>query len=311
MIHKFCPNCGNQLIAGAKFCPDCGQQLPIQEPEKPGPEKTEVPLFEEEDDTITEVPTENLSGDLDFSAFNKKIRLKNSQSTVVKWAAYSAIFFFLLILSTIFEWSPLYEVFALAFLSFFLLIMSLVVVFIFRSREKKLDALITGENLLAEWTLTEDQKENYVNHLFSETKEKNKAIFLTIAFMIVLIFGIFVVFMDEAKLFMALMGIGIIILLSAFAFGMPVYYRNKNRNGDGIILIGAKYAYINGYFHNWDFPLSGLSNVKIIKTPFYGIDLVYYYTDRTMEHSQQIKIPANTDIDLAGLIKEMKDLNQN
>jgi hypothetical protein len=79
--------------------------------------------------------------------------------------------------------------------------------------------------------------------------------------------------------------------------------------GDGNILIGAKYAYINGYFHNWDFPLSGLSMVKAINEPFYGIYLSYYYTDRTLRHSEEIYIPSNKEVDLEKLIIKLNKLN--
>ena len=114
---------------------------------------------------------------------------------------------------------------------------------------------------------------------------------------------------DEGKLAMFLVLIGLITFLSLFAFGMPFYYKMKNAKGDGNILIGAKYAYINGYFHNWDFPLSRLSKVEKIKEPFYGIQLVYYYTERTLEHSEELIIPVNKDLDIKALITELKASN--
>ena len=84
----------------------------------------------------------------------------------------------------------------------------------------------------------------------------------------------------------------------------------KNSKADGHILIGAKYAYINGFFHNWDFLLSGLSSVKIITEPFYGINLAYYYTDRTFTHSEELLIPANTETNLEDLVGVLKEMNQ-
>ena len=103
--------------------------------------------------------------------------------------------------------------------------------------------------------------------------------------------------------------IGLLVFLSFFAFGMPRYYKYQNSKNDGNILIGAKFAYINGYFHNWDFVLSGLSKVKIIDEPFYGIGLVYYYTDRTFRHSEALYIPANEGENLEGLVAVLKEKN--
>jgi len=108
-------------------------------------------------------------------------------------------------------------------------------------------------------------------------------------------------------MFLAL--VGLLVFLSLFAFGAPLYYRYKNLKNDGEILIGAKFAYINGYFHNWDYILSGLKKATIIEKPFYGIHLVYYYTDRTFTHSEELYIPVNKDIDLERLIIDLKKSN--
>ncbi len=172
------------------------------------------------------------------------------------------------------EWSLVAGFWALSMISLLFFITSLIVAWMFHARSEKLETLISGENLLAEWRLTPQQKESYINY-----------------------------FLKQESL------IGLILFLSFFAFVMPIYYRSSNRKGDGRILIGTKYAYINGYFHNWDFPLSRLSKIKIIKEPFYGIYLVYYYTDRTLEHSEELFIPADEDMDLEGLMQSMKEQN--
>ena len=150
---------------------------------------------------------------------------------------------------------------------------------------------------------------NYINYFYEQEKEKNRAILFSISLISVIIFGIFILVIDEGKLAMFGVWIALMLFLSFFAFIMPIYYRNSNRKKDGRILIGAKYASINGYFHNWDFILSGLSRIKIIKEPFYGINLVYYYTDRTFRHSEEIFIPANEEIDLETLVASMRELN--
>jgi len=198
---------------------------------------------------------------------------------------------------------------ALAFISFFLLLSTIVISFMFKSREKKMQKLLTGENLIAEWKLSSKEKEAYANYLFKNEKNKNRVILYSLSAVSFFVFGIFILFIDEGQLAMMGVWVGLIIFLSLFAFGAPFYYKMKNKNGDGNILIGAKYAYINGYFHNWDFILSGISKVKKINEPFYGIQLVYYYTDRTFKHSEELTIPVNLDIDIDDLINQLKQLN--
>ncbi len=87
---------------------------------------------------------------------------------------------------------------------------------------------------------------------------------------------------------------------------MPAFYRNKNLKGDGVIMIGQKFAYINGFFHNWDFPLSGIQKVKIIDKPFHGLYIKYYYFDRTLKNTEELNIPAPPDIDLEHVVSLLK-----
>ncbi|CAA6827844.1 MAG: Unknown protein [uncultured Sulfurovum sp.] len=243
-------------------------------------------------------------------SINERISPKNNQQTVVKRFYIFLVVFGLLTILPHLEWSPLSGFWALSFISFFIFISSLVIMWMFRSRSEKLQTLISGENLLAEWTLTEEQKERYINYFYEQEKGKNMGILFSISFVASIVFGLFILFIEEGKLAMMGVLLTLILFLSFFALVMPLYYRYSNRKEDGHILIGGKYAYINGYFHNWDFMLSGLSRITIIKEPFYGINLVYYYTDKTFRHSEEIFIPANEDIDLEILISSMKELNK-
>lgn len=179
----------------------------------------------------------------------------------------------------------------------------------FRGRAKKLQTLISGDNLLAYWRLTPEQKKQYVNYLYEQKRGQNIVILFFTSIIIVVVFVTFILFIDEEKLIMLGAMLGLIFFLALFAFAMPLYYRYQNNKGDGQVLIGTKYAYINGYFYNWDYPLSGLSKINIIKKPFYGIDLVFYYTDRTIQHQYEILIPANNEVELQSLVKSMRETN--
>lgn len=293
---NYCPNCGVKLEKEVKFCSKCGTEiLAPQSSKSDKPEHTSKETSARKND--------------DLKAINKKIGLDNNQELMVKrFYIITAILGILTILPFM-EWSPIAGVWAIAFVSFFLFISSLIIMWMFRGRSQKLQTLISGENLLAEWTLSPEQKSNYINYFYEQEKGKNMAILFSISFIALIVFGIFILFIDEGKLAMLGVLVGLILFLAFFAFVMPIYYKNSNQKGDGKVLIGAKYAYINGYFHNWDFILSGLSRIKIIKEPFYGINLVYYYTDRTLEHSEEIFIPANEDVDLESLVVSMKELN--
>lgn len=294
---KYCANCGEKLNDGAKFCTNCGEKIIDDK------KKDEVPKPSVKNPASSQISSVAKSR---IDKINQKITLDNNQSSVVKKARYSAIFFIIIIVLAFsdLDFLPIHP--AVVMISIFFLMASLITGYMFRSRENKLQNLISGEQLLAEWRLSTEQKKEYAHYLFKQKVGKNMFILFSIVSIAIVVFGIFILVIDEGKFAMFMVFIGLIVFLSFFAFGMPFYYKMKNINGNGQILIGAKYAYINGYFHNWDFPLSGLSKVKIINEPFYGINLTYYYIDLTLKHSEELIIPANKDIDLDALITKLK-----
>lgn len=284
---KYCTNCGQIVQNEELFCKNCGMKTAV-----------ESSFVEQESTSVKPV---------NLDAVNKKINLQNTQSGVVSkslWVAVIALFFMIL---TFMDNNPLSGIWALTFLAFFVVVSALIVAFIFKSRSKKLQTLITGENLLASWTLTDEDKRKYVSYLYHNERSKNKGIFIITTILIVLIFGIFIAVINEGKAAMFLVMIILIALIALFAFGMPKYYRAKNAKGDGNVLIGKKYAYINGYFHNWDFPLSGIKKVQLIQQPFYGIHIKYYYTDRTFTNTEELNIPAPQNIDLQDIVSKLKN----
>lgn len=105
------------------------------------------------------------------------------------------------------------------------------------------------------------------------------------------------------------MGSILLVVFAASKF-LPVYYYRQNLKGDRQILIGEKYAYFNGYFHNWDYPLSGLSKVKEIKKPFHGIYLAYYYTGLTWRLVHEIKFPFPENFDPKPIVDRLRSSNK-
>lgn len=238
---------------------------------------------------------------------NKEI--KNRQRRTAKTAGLISFTAVIVIFLPFQSWSGMQGIYAITFVAFFLFIASVLVTVIFRSRSRKMDKLISGIELIAGWKLNDEEKKAYVNHLFITEKGKNGGLFFVITLFMVLFFGLFIVFMEEGKWAMFLFFVGITAVIALFAFGMPYYYRFRNNRGDGYVLIGKKYAYVNGTFHNWDFPLSGLVKAKVIQKPFYGMLLHYYYYDRTLRNEEVLKIPASKNIDMKEITEKLKASN--
>ncbi|MBN2823773.1 MAG: hypothetical protein JXQ76_00495 [Campylobacterales bacterium] len=241
---------------------------------------------------------------------NNSIIIPNTQKIIVKRSLQVALFFalFSLIIPMVFEGSG--WVYASSFIGIWIFLTALVVAWMYHSRAKKFQTLIDGTKLIAKWQLSPHQKAKYAQQMFETQKAKNKILFSIMVVMFVIIFLPFILFGDEdAQMPMFLMMIGFIAFISIFAFGMPYYYRQSNLNADGEIMIGTKFAYVDGYFHNWDFPLSGLEEIKMIHQPFYGLYLRYYYTDKTLRNNFEMQIPANEEMELESIIEKMLEAN--
>ena len=293
---KFCTNCGQELSENSKFCTNCGEKV-ISVKKKI--ETTKPIKLKLEKQKYVDINKSELN------KINQTIKLQNNQTSIVKKSWIAAGFFAFIVVLAIMDLVSLPIHPAIVMLSIFFCLSAVIIGFMFRSREKKLQSLISGEKLLAAWTLSDFEKQNYVNFLFENEKSKNRGLLMVISVISVVVFGVFILIIDEGKLAMFFVLIGLIVFLSFFAFGLPFYYRNRNLKNDGKILIGKNFAYINGFFHNWDFPLSGIKKAKIIKQPFYGLYIKYYYTDRTLTNTEELNIPASEYIDLRPLVDEL------
>ncbi|HDR50461.1 MAG TPA: hypothetical protein ENN90_02405 [Mariniphaga anaerophila] len=237
--------------------------------------------------------------------------LKNKQRSTARTFKVLTLLGVILVIVPNVKGHPLSGAWALAFLAAFVTITSFVVALIFSRRAKKMDRLQTGENLLVHLEMTEEMKKQYATTLHDESRAKNKAVMWVIGVLFVLITIPFLFFLEKDEIggFVLIMGSILFIVFAASKF-FPGYYYRKNMKGDSQILIGEKYAWFNGYFHNWDYPLSGLSKVKAIKKPFHGIYLAYYYTDLTWRHVHEIKFPLPEDFDPKPIVERLRNSNK-
>ena len=241
---------------------------------------------------------------------NEPAKLKNSQKRISNVFWILMVVFDLLMVLPFCDGNPASGFWALALISIFLSLSSCVVAVIFLSRARKMDKLLAGEGLLARWELDDEALHVYVTNQKMESSEKNKAIMWLIAVFFGLITLLFLFFLDsdESAGFLLIMGSIVLIVFGASRF-FPWYYHHQNLKGDRQVLIGSKYAYINGYFHNWDFPLSGLRKIAASTKPFYGLHITYYYTDRTLKHTHDLKIPAPAGMNLLPVIERIRKGN--
>lgn len=234
---SFCPHCGSQLKPGARFCVSCGENINTVQPDDPS-QRT----------SGNSKPFLMVSPPL--QAVNLPFTMKNSQQRIVNlWIILMLVFIFLIFLPSIIGLDGMDGGFALGFVSFFMVIMSIVVIFIYRSRAKQLDNILAGEGRIAVWKYAPDEWERFTRIDFEEEKKAKKFLF-TLVSVICVVVGIILWIAIEDILIMFI-SLGIIPVVAVPAFLAPRMRFKKLKNSEGKALISENGVIVGKMFHLW------------------------------------------------------------
>ena len=233
-------------------------------------------------------------------------KIENRQAKAARNSLIVAAFSAVLMVLPFYEGNLLSDLWGISFIALCSLITALIVALMFGKRSKKMKSLLDKSELLAGWDMDQQMKEIYVAEFRREIYSRSKMLLWVISgfFLFFTVLFLFIV-KDDWPVFVGIMGSAYLVILIA-GLSAPPYYTSRNKNADGHVLIGAKYIYINGYFHNWDFPLSGLSSIQPIDKPFRGIELIYFFTVRRNVQTQEIRIPVPDFVDPEKLIAQIQ-----
>ncbi len=233
-------------------------------------------------------------------------KVKNKQGRNTRNSLICSLVFVVLVVLPFYEGNPLSDLWGVSFIALSASLTSLIMAVFYNKRSNKMKSLLNQTTLLAGWEMEPEMKNQYVTELSREIYSRSKMLLWVISGFF-LLFTVIFLFMvgDNWPVFIGIMGSAYLVIFIA-GITAPPYYTSRNRKGDGYVLVGSKYIYINGYFHNWDFPLSGLSSIRPICDPFIGIELTYYYTIRRSVQTHEIRIPTPDSVDIEKIIIQIK-----
>jgi hypothetical protein len=161
--------------------------------------------------------------------------------------------------------------YAAMFVGVFLALSGLVVLGLFLARAATFARTFAGENLLAHWTCSTVQAQQHAAAALAEYRERNRALFLITAVLIVVI-GVPVLVIplwddlaagrDPIVLIIVGGYFLLIPLLGLVAWLMPrLAYRRALQDG-GDVYITREGVFVNGAFHTWKQPFAELRQVR-------------------------------------------------
>lgn len=160
--------------------------------------------------------------------------------------------------------------FAMQFLGLFLVLAGLVTAIIFGLRARRMNALLSGKNLLAHWVYSTEQLRDQAERDFRQTKQRNRMLFLIVAGWMVLLVVLFVAYGlwqgegENMPLFVGIMA-GVLLVVGAFAWGMPYILRRRAMRSSGEAYIATNALFLNGTLHTWGMPLAGMDGVELVE----------------------------------------------
>lgn len=141
--------------------------------------------------------------------------------------------------------------YAIAFVAFFLFICGIVVALLFVTRARTMDSILADPAPLAHWTYPEEAARENVEREYQEFRERNRAMFVIIGGMLVVVALFFLVFVEEGGPETALILLGITVLLFVVSRVTPWLERRRALNAsheaiitrEGVVYEGSVYPF--------------------------------------------------------------------
>lgn len=149
--------------------------------------------------------------------------------------------------------------YALAFITFFLAISSVAVTLLFVHRARVMDEILTDPAPLAHWIYPEDMARKSVEREYRDYQERNRAMFIIIGGMLVLVSLFFMIFIGEGGLQTGIILLAFTVFLFIVSRVAPGLERRRAMGAPseafiartGIIYEGAVYPF-RSFLVSWD-----------------------------------------------------------
>ena len=224
---NYCKHCGLPLKPDAKFCGSCGMPLP---------ENSNPPV----------IPSAREPIPANVEPFN----MKNSQRRISNlWWILLFVFAFCMVIPSITGLDGFDGGFAIIFVAGFMVIMSIIIALIYRSRAKQLDKILSGEGRIIVWKYAPDEWQRFVENDFKEEKQAKKFLFFLISGISVVVGVILWITVKDILIFFIALGIIPIVALPAFIVPRARY--SKLMNSEPKALIAQKGTIVGRMFHLW------------------------------------------------------------
>ncbi|HOO32435.1 MAG TPA: hypothetical protein PK466_03805 [Thermotogota bacterium] len=236
--------------------------------------------------------------------------IKNRQKKIYLVSLILALLFLAIILFSILSPDTMGEMMPpVFFMSVFLGISCLVVAIMFRKRSRLIEQAMDQKDYIVRWTFSPSEWERYINYEYAERMAMRKGAFIFLGILIVIIFTIFILCIDEAQLTMFFAMLGLLGILSFFAFILPWLAKITGKAKEAEVLILKEGILLDQQFHSWNYFSSDLISAEIAEKPFRHLELVYTFVSRNGKEAYPLFIPVPEGVDPTEVVVKLKKAN--
>ena len=153
--------------------------------------------------------------------------------------------------------------YAISFVSFFAVIMGIIVVIVYNGLASRLDKILSGENLLAHWIYTPQMWREYAEKEYGVEKTEKKALFYVVSGISLFVGVLFFAFNPKAGFYVlvSMLVLALIIGLISVVTSRQSYRQNVKHLGEAYVARNG--VYLNRQFYYWNFLTSRLEKVAL------------------------------------------------
>jgi hypothetical protein len=179
--------------------------------------------------------------------------------------------------------------YAISFMSFFGVIVSLVVILVYRGLSSRFEAIVGGMDVLARWVYPAELWRRYSDVEYEESISEVKPLFLMTSAMC-LVAGVgFFLWDPEPGIWVLGLMIVVVILMALAAFLTRMHLHNENLRKPGEAIISRKAVLLNNGLFYWDYFGSRLERVVVRKDKEYSV-LIFTTWAPTMTFGQSYSL---------------------
>ena len=181
----------------------------------------------------------------------------------------------------------------------------------YSSLEKRYRDLLREEPLLR-YTLNAEAQQAQIKKNMAELKAKNKALLMVMLFFCAL-FAIILPFFVEEKIIMIFICLGLGAFLAMAAWVITAYRLRKLQRGGEEVILGRGGAYLDGSFHAWNMPGTGITALHYKSPASTGMmgQLKIEYTAQSIPASLKetiiLLIPNELEGKIPGVLQALND----